>query len=182
MATDPLVALAERLQARCLGRGLTIAAAESCTGGLLTHTLTEVPGSSRYVLGGLVVYADAVKVTQLDVRPELIAGHGAVSAQVARAMAEGARTKLGADLAVAVTGIAGPGGGTPQKPVGLTYIAVAGLGPTEVRRFHGTGDRSSNKRESVRLALEMLLARIETAPVAPAEGAGGNPDPSAGQQ
>lgn len=161
MADDPLVALAERLQARCLARGVTVATAESCTGGLVAHVLTEVPGSSGYVVGGIVAYANATKERALGVAPDQLAAHGAVSAQVARAMADGARVRLAADLAVAVTGIAGPEGGTPDKPVGLTYVAVAGLGPTDVRRYTWAGDRAANKRESARAALELLLARVE---------------------
>ena len=163
MTDDPLLTLAERLQARCLGRGLTVATAESCTGGLVAHLLTEIPGSSGYLRGGIVAYADDVKTAALGVPPEVIAGHGAVSAQVAVAMAEGARARLGADLAVAVTGVAGPGGGTEAKPVGLAYIALAGGGPAEVRRCHWTGSRHANKRESAREALEMLLARVDRA-------------------
>ena len=163
LTDDPLLILAERLQGRCLGRGITVATAESCTGGLLAHLLTEIPGSSGYVRGGIVAYADDVKVAVLGVPPEVIAAHGAVSAQVAVAMAEGARTRLGADLAVAITGVAGPGGGTEAKPVGLAYVAVAGRGPAEVRRCHWTGDRHVNKRESAREAIEMLLVLVDEA-------------------
>lgn len=154
---DPLVDLALRLQAECVARGLTVATAESCTGGLVAHLLTEVPGSSAYVRGGVIAYADAVKLAELDVPAEVLAAHGSVSAQVALAMAEGVRVRLGADLAVAVTGVAGPGGGTDSKPVGLVYVAVAGAGPAEVRRFTWAGDRSENKRASAEAALELLL-------------------------
>ncbi len=111
-------ALAERLQARCIAAGWTVVTAESCTGGLVADALTDVPGSSGYVLGGIVAYADAVKTAQLGVPAELIAAHGAVSAHVARAMAVGARERLGATFAVSVTGIAGPDGGTtPSRSV-----------------------------------------------------------------
>jgi PncC family amidohydrolase len=158
---DPLVDLAGRLQALCLARGLTVATAESCTGGLVAHLLTEVPGSSGYVRGAVVAYADDVKRRVLGVPAEVLAAHGAVSAQVALAMAEGVRERLGADLAVAVTGVAGPSGGSSEKPVGLVYIAVAGVGPPDVRRFHWTGDRSDNKRASAGAAIEMLLAQAE---------------------
>jgi len=162
MHDDPLLALAERLQGRCLGRGLTVATAESCTGGLVAHLLTEVPGSSGYLRGGVVAYADDVKAGALRVGRDVIDAHGAVSAQVALAMAEGVRALLGADLAVAITGVAGPGGGTEAKPVGLVYVAVAGgQDPAEVRRYHWTGDRAANKRESARAALELLLTRAE---------------------
>jgi PncC family amidohydrolase len=159
---DPLVELAGRLQARCVARGLTLATAESCTGGLVAHVLTEVPGSSAYLRGGVVAYADEVKRALLDVPADVLAAHGAVSAQVALAMAEGVRARLSTDLAVAVTGVAGPDGGSEAKPVGLVYVAVAGDGlPAEVRRFHWAGDRSANKRDSAAAALEMLLARVD---------------------
>jgi nicotinamide-nucleotide amidase len=106
--------------------GLRLATAESCTGGLVAARLTDVPGSSRSFVGGVVAYADEVKQAELDVPGELLAEHGAVSAEVAAAMAEGARRRLDADVAVAVTGIAGPDGGTPEKPVGLVYLHAAG--------------------------------------------------------
>jgi len=158
---DELRDLVERLQGVCLERGLTVATAESCTGGLVVDVITDVPGSSGYLLGGVIAYADKVKEDQLGVPAELIAAHGAVSVHVARAMAVGARERLGADLAVAVTGIAGPHGGTPAKPVGLTYVAVAGPAGIEVRRFAWTGDRAANKRDSARAALELLLSAAE---------------------
>lgn len=158
---DELRDLAERLQGVCLERGLTVVTAESCTGGLVSDAITDVPGSSGYLLGGVIAYADRVKERQLGVPAELIAAHGAVSVHVARAMAVGARERLGADLAIAVTGIAGPHGGTPAKPVGLTYVAVAGPAGIEVRRFAWTGDRAANKRDSARAALELLLSTAE---------------------
>ncbi len=161
MPDDPLVELAERLQGRCLGRSLTVATAESCTGGLVAHLLTEVAGASGYVVGGVVAYADRTKRAILGVPAALLEAHGAVSAQVARAMAAGAREHLAADFAVAVTGIAGPGGGTEAKPVGLTYVAVAGPDGIEVRRHAWTGDRGENKRASARAALELLLEVVE---------------------
>lgn len=156
---EPLVELAERLQAQCVGRGLKVATAESCTGGLVAHLITEVPGSSAYLAGGIVAYSNAVKTRQLGVPEDVLEAHGAVSAQVAIAMAEGARDRLRADLGVGVTGVAGPDGGTEAKPVGLVYVAVAGLGDAMVRRFLWPGDRSENKRDSARAALEMLLER-----------------------
>jgi nicotinamide-nucleotide amidase len=161
---DPLVELAERFGARCRSLGLTVATAESCTGGLVVHALTEVPGSSAYVRGAIVAYADAVKRAQLGVPEEVLAAHGAVSAQVALAMAEGVRERLGTDLGVGVTGVAGPDGGSEAKPVGLVYVAVAGLGSPVVRRFHWTGDRSANKRDSAAAAIELLLAQVQAAP------------------
>jgi PncC family amidohydrolase len=152
------VDLASRLGAVLVERGFTVATAESCTGGLVAHLLTEIPGSSRYVRGGVVAYADDVKRTELAVPAEVLAAHGAVSAQVALAMAEGVRRRLGTDLGVGVTGVAGPDGGSDAKPVGLVYVAVAGIGPAEVRRCLWPGDRSENKRLSAAAALEMLLA------------------------
>jgi PncC family amidohydrolase len=154
-----LVELAQRLQRICLGRALTVATAESCTGGLVAHVLTEVPGSSGYVCGGIVSYSNAAKETLLFVPPEVLAAHGAVSAQVARAMAIGARSQFDAGLAVAVTGIAGPDGGSAEKPVGLTYVAVADAAGEDVRRFIWNGDRAANKLASADAALEMLLER-----------------------
>lgn len=161
MAGDPLVELAERLQGICLGRGLTVGAAESCTGGLVARTITKIPGSSGYFRGSIVAYADDVKTTTLGVPPEVLAAHGAVSAQVARAMAAGARERLGVELAVATTGVAGPSGGTDEKPVGLTYIAIADGVEVDVRRYQWTGDREANVGDSARVALELLLERAE---------------------
>ena len=158
MAADPLVGLAVRLQDICLARGLTVAAAESCTGGLVAAALTAVPGSSGYVRGAIVAYADEVKIAALDVPGAIIAIHGAVSAEAAIAMADGARRRLATDLAVSVTGVAGPGGGTEAKPVGLTYIGVATATGTEARRYLWDGDREENRRASVRVALEALIA------------------------
>ncbi len=108
-----------------------------------------------------MAYADEVKTAALGVAPSIIAAHGAVSAETAIAMADGVRSRLGTDLAVSVTGIAGPGGGTPGKPVGLTYIAVAGGPTTTSRRYLWPGDREANRRESVRVALEDLIAAAE---------------------
>jgi PncC family amidohydrolase len=157
---DRLVELARRLFDVCVERGLTVATAESCTGGLVAHAITEIAGSSTYYLGGFVTYADDVKRDQLGVGADLLVAHGAVSAQVARAMAEGARSRLGTDLAVAITGIAGPGGGSDEKPVGLTYVAVADGEGVDVRRHLWPGDRSANKRDSAVAALELLLDRL----------------------
>lgn len=164
MADAELRALAERLQGVCLGGGLTVALAESCTGGLIAATLTEVPGSSGYFLGGVVSYADRAKETLLGVSGATLAVHGAVSAQVARAMAIAARERFGASLAASVTGIAGPDGGTAEKPVGLTYIGLAGLGTgtVDVRRHLWAGDRAVNRHESVRAVLAWLIERAST--------------------
>ena len=157
MAGEQLVGLAERLQAICLGRELTVAVAESCTGGLVADAITDIPGSSGYFLGGVVSYADTAKVALLGVPTEVLAAHGAVSAQVGRAMAEGARERFSADLAAAVTGVAGPDGGSDAKPVGLTYVAVAAAQGVDVRRFVWNGDRSANKEASAAAVLEILV-------------------------
>ena len=159
MAEAELRVLAGRVQEICLGAGLTVATAESCTGGRVADALTDVAGASGYLRGGVVAYADAVKEALLDVPAFVIAQHGAVSAQAARAMAAGARTRLGADLAVAVTGIAGPSGAKPGKPIGLAYVAVADPAGVEIRRFAWSGDREANKAASARAALELLLER-----------------------
>lgn len=160
MARPELVALAVRVQQICLERSLTVAAAESCTGGLVADAITDISGSSAYFQGSIVAYANEAKMALLDVPGEVLASHGAVSAQVARAMAEGARSRLGSKLAVGVTGIAGPGGGSDEKPVGLTYIAVADESGVDVRRFVWQGEREANKTASAEAALELLLERI----------------------
>lgn len=160
MPDDDLVALAERVQQVLLDRGLTLSTAESCTGGLVGHVLTEISGSSAYYQGGAVTYSDELKRRVLDVPADSLARHGAVSAQVAVAMAEGARSAFGTDLGISVTGIAGPTGGSAAKPVGLTYVAVADASGHDVQRYHWTGDRSENKRDSARAVLELLLERL----------------------
>ena len=159
MADPELRMLAERLQAVCLGSRLRVAVAESCTGGRVGDALTDVAGSSGYVAGGVVAYEDRAKEALLGVPRDTVAAHGAVSAQAALAMAEGARSLFATDLAVSVTGIAGPGGATAGKPVGLTYVAVADGSGGTVRRFTWDGDREANKAASARAALELLLER-----------------------
>jgi PncC family amidohydrolase len=156
---DSLEVLAERLQGICLGASLTIATAESCTGGLVANAITDIAGSSNYFRGAVVAYADEAKSALLEVPADVLAAHGAVSAQVARAMATGARARFGVDLAASVTGIAGPGGGSDAKPVGLTYVAVADASDVVVQRFVWRGDRLDNKRASAAAALEMLVDR-----------------------
>jgi PncC family amidohydrolase len=152
-----LVALAERLQGLCLGRGLTVALAESCTGGLVAAAITDVAGSSGYFLGGVVSYSNAAKAELLDVPAAMLQAHGAVSAQVAVAMAAGARAKFTASLAASITGVAGPDGGTEAKPVGLTYVGLATEAGTDVRRFAFAGDRAGNREAAARAALEWLI-------------------------
>jgi PncC family amidohydrolase len=158
-----LESLAIRLQAIALERGLTIGTAESCTGGLIGHTLTQVPGSSDYYRGGVISYSNELKRDLLGVSADELERHGAVSEEVARAMAEGALARLGVDCALAVTGVAGPGGGTVDKPVGLTYVAVAGPRDTRSRRHLWAGDRRENKERSASAALELLLEMLEEA-------------------
>jgi PncC family amidohydrolase len=156
----PLAGLAERAGEALRGRSLTLATAESCTGGLIGHVLTEVPGSSDYYLGGLISYSDALKRAELGVDERVLEHHGAVSAQTCVAMAEGARRRYGASVAVAVTGIAGPSGGSSAKPVGLTYVAVADENGHEVQRHQWSGDRHANKVASAGAALSLLLDHL----------------------
>ncbi len=150
--------LEARVGQALLARGWMIGVAESCTGGFLLSRLTDIPGSSRYVLGGVVSYSNVVKQAQLGVSELSLIEFGAVSEVVAREMAVGVKRLLAVDLAVSITGIAGPDGGTPEKPVGLTYIGLAGPGDqVVVRRFVWTGDRVGNKVSSTTAALEWLL-------------------------
>lgn len=159
--TTDTLALVEQTGAALIGRGATVVTAESCTGGLVAAALTAVGGSSRYTLGGIVAYGNEVKQRALGVDEKLLVAHGAVSAPVAQAMAAGARQVLGADYALSVTGIAGPGGGSPEKPVGLTFIGLAGPGDLlTARRFVWEGDRTFNRAASVDAALRLLLEAL----------------------
>ena len=162
MFPDDIIELSAQVLDSARARGWTIAAAESCTGGLVAAALTEVAGSSDVVDRGLVTYSNTAKQALLAVPPTLLAEFGAVSAGVARAMAEGALAISGVDLAVAITGVAGPGGGSPDKPVGLVWLAVAVKGgETDVReRRFGDIGRSRVRLASVSAALEMLLERL----------------------
>ena len=137
--------------------GVTVAAAESCTGGNVAHLITAVPGSSRYFLGGVVSYANNVKVRTLGVRAEDLQKYGAVSEPVALQMAQGVRELTGADFAVSTTGVAGPDGGTPQKPVGTVWIAVAGPKGARAQQFHFSATRERNIAKASVKALELLL-------------------------
>ncbi len=148
--------LAAALGKQLQERGATVATAESCTGGWLGKAIVDVAGSSAYYLGGWVTYSNEMKTQQLGVNPSLIDRHGAVSAEVAHAMAAGAQSRSGADYAMAITGVAGPGG-SPEKPAGLVYIALARPGrSTATRRFEFTGDRTAVRERSVLAALQML--------------------------
>jgi nicotinamide-nucleotide amidase len=141
--------------------GLTIAVAESCTGGLIGHRLTEVSGSSDYFLLGVVSYSNAAKMSVLGVPREVIEGHGAVSEQCVRAMAEGVRRISGAGVALAVSGVAGPSGGTTDKPVGTVHIALAHAGGSLAEHHLFRQDRSGNKRASADAALDLLLRFLD---------------------
>jgi nicotinamide-nucleotide amidase len=140
----------------CRERGLTLATAESCTGGLVAARLTSVAGSSDVFLGGVVSYANEVKSAALGVPEDVLRAHGAVSAETAAAMAEGARERLGADLAVATTGIAGPGGGTAEKPVGLVYLHASGAGGERTADFVSPGDRETVRTRAAVAALHLV--------------------------
>ncbi len=140
---------------------LTVGLAESCTGGLLCSRLTDVPGSSSYVQGALVAYADSVKERILGVLQSTLVSCGSVSEPVALEMARGARTLFQADIGLAVTGVAGPGGGTPEKPVGLVYIALAAEEDEWCEQHVWDGDRLGNKNHSVGAALQLLQKYLE---------------------
>ena len=140
--------------------GLRLATAESCTGGMVAARLTGVPGSSASFVGGVVAYSDEVKRAELEVPEELLAEHGAVSAEVAAAMAEGARKRLDADVAVAVTGVAGPGGGTPEKPVGRVHLHVAGPDGVLTRMLDLPGEREQIRVRATVTALHLLRALL----------------------
>jgi nicotinamide-nucleotide amidase len=141
-------------------RDLTLATAESCTGGLVAQRLTAIPGSSRYFIGGAVVYSDALKTTFASVPAELVASKGPVSPEVARSLAEGIRTRTGASLGISITGIAGPGPGAPgpdaEKPIGLVYIALADAHKTQVKEFNLPGDRERIRWWASQHALELI--------------------------
>jgi nicotinamide-nucleotide amidase len=143
-------------------RQKTVATAESCTAGLLSERLTRVPGSSDYFLGGAVVYSNQLKTKLVGVPAELIAENGAVSKPVAQALADGIRLRTGASFGVGITGIAGPVGGTPEKPVGLVFIALADERGTQVREFRFPGDRERIRFWATQAALEMIRRRVRT--------------------
>lgn len=161
MATSALIEQAQRVGALLRQHGLTLAVAESCTGGLLGDALTDVPGSSDYFLGGVLAYSNSVKQQVLGVPAQTLAQQGAVSAQCAAAMANGVQRLLGSDLALSVTGIAGPGGGTPDKPVGLTWVHLAAADAQHSSRAVWAGDRVANKQASASAALHLLQLYLE---------------------
>lgn len=160
---EELLSLATRVGTLLRQRGWTLAVAESCTGGLLGHWVTEVPGSSTYFVGGIIAYSNEAKHRWLGVPTEVLQRFGAVSSECARAMAEGARSRFGATVALSITGIAGPTGGTPEKPVGLTYIHLATPEGGVGERHIWPGTRHQNKRASAAAALDLLRRYLEGA-------------------
>ena len=153
---DELVGRMASIHERLRKRKITVAVAESCTGGLLAAVLTTHAGSSEYFRGGAVVYSNEAKEILADVAPQLIHSHGAVSSVVAGALARGSRVRLDAKIGLGITGISGPGGATPGKPVGLTYVAVDSDKHSAVKKHLWTFDRSGNRLASVGAALELL--------------------------
>lgn len=153
--------LARRIGSLLRQRNLTLALAESCTGGLIGDRITDVPGSSCYFLGGIVAYSNAAKEAILGVRSATLEAYGAVSPQCAAEMAQGARRLLKADIALSVTGIAGPTGGMPGKPVGLTYFHLSATDTEISHREVWQGARRANKEDSARAALQLLAAYLE---------------------
>ena len=157
--TEPLEVIIGQL---LTAQQLTLAVAESCTGGLIGHRLTNVPGSSAYFLGGVMAYAYDAKERLLAVSHNTLYDHGAVSEETARAMARGVRRALGSDVGVSVTGIAGPGGGLPGKPVGLTWVALSARDVERAEHYVWDGDRIINKEKSAEAALVMLKEYLES--------------------
>lgn len=152
--------LAEVVGEKLAQQGKTIAVAESCTGGCLAKLLTDIAGASRYFTYGLVTYSNNAKIGELDVEPDLIKKYGSVSEQVAKAMAEGARKKAGTDFAIGITGIAGPSGGSGQKPVGLVYISIDSDTGCQTRRIDISGDRDFIRLRAAQIALNMLRLKL----------------------
>jgi PncC family amidohydrolase len=157
MMNETTRALVRELGAALLAQSGTLAAAESCTGGGLGAAITDQAGSSAFFLGGIVAYDNRLKSTLLGVPESVLAEHGAVSLEVAKRMATGCLTRLGADVAVSVTGIAGPGGGTTDKPVGLVFIGVATIATLTAHELHFSGDRAGVRRQAIQAALRLAL-------------------------
>ena len=148
--------LEEKISKKFVLKAQTLAVAESCTGGLIGHSLTNIPGASKFFLLGVIAYDNAAKSKILGVPPALIKKHGAVSKQVVRAMAQGVRQILNTDYGIGVTGIAGPGGGSQDKPVGLVFIALSTRSKTTVKKFLFKGKRLAIKNQACQTALKML--------------------------
>ena len=153
--------LAKTLVLQCIEKKVTFGTAESCTGGLISAFITNIAGASAVFYGGIVSYDNSIKEKLLGVRTETLRTKGAVSPETALEMSEGAVRALGVDLAVSVTGIAGPGGGTDKKPVGLVYISVASQRGSSVTENHFSGDRESVRLQTVQKALTLLLAEAK---------------------
>jgi len=162
---DRVTAAASLLGTLLVASGRTLAVAESCTGGLLAGAITSIPGSSRYFTGGVVAYRNSAKVSLLRVPPDLIASNGAVSREVALAMADGALSRFRADLALAATGVAGPGGGSRGKPVGTVWVAaVARGGVRYAHRFRFHGGRETVRRETVLVSFDAAISILRAGP------------------
>lgn len=156
MSESTVEVLVAEIAALAKEKGRTVAASESCTGGLVSARLVDWPGASAFFLEGAVTYSNEAKVARLDVRPETLKRHGAVSAETAREMAEGIARRAGADVGVSTTGIAGPDGGTEEKPVGLVYIGIYSNGKASAERLMLSGTRNEIREETTRRALRML--------------------------
>lgn len=154
---DSSEAVEVRIYRQLSSMGKTLVTAESCSGGLIAHRITNVPGASEYFVGGVVAYSNRIKELLIGVAPATLERHGAVSAATAQEMAEGARRRFDADYGLAVTGLAGPSGGSAEKPIGLVYIAVASEAGARVTRNQFDGDRESIKRQTAETALRQLL-------------------------
>jgi len=152
----------EKLRDALLARGWTISTAESCTGGLCAAALVDLPGSSTWYSGGVVAYSNAIKHELLEVPKEVLLDHGAVSEPVALAMAEGVRSRCTSSVSCSTTGIAGPGGGSPDKPVGLVWIGIATPTGSQARRYDFSGDRLSVRQQTVDACFELLLEQIQS--------------------
>jgi PncC family amidohydrolase len=157
METSPEILIGKILRER----QLKVVAAESCTGGLIGSMITDVSGSSEYFLGSIVAYAYEVKVSLLDVSWDTLKTHGAVSRETVLEMANGARKRLNSDVAISVSGVAGPGGGTPEKPVGTVWIGLASVDGEWTKEFHFSGNRKQNKSSAADAALQMLLDYLQ---------------------
>jgi len=155
-----LEALILQIKNNLIEKSLTLAVAESCTGGLLSHTLTGISGSSLYFLGGMIVYSNQIKIENLGVREQTILLHGAVSQQTAQEMAENIRIKFHADIGLSTTGIAGPTGGSPTKPVGLVWLGISTIEKTKVFNCHFIGTREQVQDRSVRKILSILINHL----------------------
>ncbi|MBU1486573.1 CinA family protein [bacterium] len=158
--SDSIAILEEEIGRLLREKGLTLSCAESCTGGLLSHRITNTCGSSNYFKGAVLAYSNQVKTNLLGVPEEMLLKYGAVSSQVAKRMAEGVASLLGADISLSITGIAGPSGGSKEKPVGLVYEALFDRGETLIKRFRFEGSREEIKEKAATASLEMLGERL----------------------